>query len=397
MQLLIHDYAGHPFQVQLSRELARRGHSVLHAFAGGLLTPRGNLQKKADDLETFELTEVPMHANYRRHKYRFVRRWRMEVEYGWKIAALIQKQQPDVVISANTPSEPQLRIANTCSRLGIRFVPWIQDFYSIAVAKLAKKKLPVIGSLIGWWYRQLERRTLRQASAVVAITSDFLPMLRQLGVPEEKNAVIPNWAPLEELPRQPRRNAWSATYGLDDKFVFLYSGTLAMKHNPELLWQLAVRFEDGSGVRVVVVSEGPGADWLAKEKEKEPLPNLILLPFQPFQRMSEVMASGDVLIAVLESDAGVFSVPSKVLSYHCAGRTLLGAMPLQNLAAKIILDNRTGLCTAPDDFEGFLKAAERLYADGELRSQCGERARIYAENNFDIKKIACRFEECILP
>ena len=35
--------------------------------------------------------------------------------------------------------EPQLRIADTCSRLGISFVPWIQDFYSVAVAKLAKK------------------------------------------------------------------------------------------------------------------------------------------------------------------------------------------------------------------------------------------------------------------
>jgi hypothetical protein len=49
MRLLIHDYAGHPFQVQLSRELARRGHSVIHAFAGGLLTPRGSLQKQADE------------------------------------------------------------------------------------------------------------------------------------------------------------------------------------------------------------------------------------------------------------------------------------------------------------------------------------------------------------
>jgi glycosyltransferase involved in cell wall biosynthesis len=89
-------------------------------------------------------------------------------------------------------------------------------------------------------------------------------------------------------------------------------------------------------------------------------------------------------------------VPSKVLSYHCAGRSLLGGMPVQNLAARIILDNRTGLCTAPDDFDGFVKAAERLYADRELRSQCGERARLYAENNFDIKKIADRFEECTM-
>jgi glycosyltransferase involved in cell wall biosynthesis len=360
------------------------------------LTPRGSLEKKSDDPDTFEVIEVPMNVHYRRDKYHFLRRRRMEVEYGRKMAALIQEQRPEVLISANTPTEPQLTIAATCSRLGIHFVPWIQDFYSVAVAKLAKKKLPVIGNLIAWWYRYLERCTLRQASAVVAITDDFVPMLREFGVAQGKIAMIPNWAPLDELPQRPRRNAWSAMHGLDDKFVFLYSGTLAMKHNPDILWQLAMRFRDDPGMRVVVVSEGPGADWLARQNEKEPLSNLVLLPFQPFQAMSAVMASADVLIAILEMDAGVFSVPSKVLSYHCAGRCLLGAMPLQNLAARIILENRTGLCTAPDDFSGFIEAAERLYADRQLRSQCGERARLYAENSFDIKKIADRFEECTM-
>jgi glycosyltransferase involved in cell wall biosynthesis len=396
MRLLIHDYVGHPFQVQLGRELARRGHSVIHAFAGGLLTPRGSLHKKSDDPDAFEVIEVEMDANYRRDKYRFLRRRRMEVEYGRKIAALIQGRKPEVVISANTPTEPLLRIANTCSRLGLHFIPWVQDFYSVAVSKLAKKKIPVLGNVIGWWYRHLEKRMLRQASVVVAITDDFVPMLRQFGVPQEKIVVIPNWAPLDELPQQSRQNAWSATQGLNDRFVFLYSGTLAMKHNPDMLRQLAMRFRNDPIVRVMVVSEGPGADWLAGRKEKDSLSNLMLLPFQPFAAMASVMASADVLIAILESDAGVFSVPSKVLSYHCAGRPLLGGMPLQNLAARIILDNRTGLCSAPDDFDGFVKAAERLYADRELRSQCGQRARLYAENNFEIKKIADRFEECTM-
>ena len=49
MKILVHDYAGHPFQVQLSRELASRGHTVRHAYAGGLQTPRGELQKRESD------------------------------------------------------------------------------------------------------------------------------------------------------------------------------------------------------------------------------------------------------------------------------------------------------------------------------------------------------------
>jgi len=30
MRIGIHDFSGHPFQVQLSRELASRGHEVVH-------------------------------------------------------------------------------------------------------------------------------------------------------------------------------------------------------------------------------------------------------------------------------------------------------------------------------------------------------------------------------
>jgi len=77
MRLLIHDYTGHPFQVQLSRALARRGHEIVHAYASGLLTPRGCLERKSADPASFEVVEVAMDPNYRRDKYRFVRRRRI--------------------------------------------------------------------------------------------------------------------------------------------------------------------------------------------------------------------------------------------------------------------------------------------------------------------------------
>jgi glycosyltransferase involved in cell wall biosynthesis len=396
MRLIIHDYAGHPFQIQLSRELARRGHSVIHAFAAGLLTPRGSLQRKADDPNTFELIEVPMHVNYRRDKYRFLRRRRMEVNYGHAIASLVSEKLPEIVISANTPTEPQLQIANTCSRLGIAFVPWIQDFYSVAVAKLARKRLPIIGNLIAWWYRHLEIRTFQQAAAVVAITNDFVPMLCQLGVPKEKITVIPNWAPLEELPLRPRCSTWSARHNLDDRFVFLYSGTLAMKHNPDLLRHLAIQFRDDSEVRIVVISEGPGADYLLECQTKENLGNLIILPFESFGQMPDILASGDVLVAVLEADAGIFSVPSKVLTYHCAGKPILAAIPPGNLAARIIIHEGSGMCVEPHETDRFASAACQLRKNAAVRQRCGEMARAYAEREFDIQKIADRFEESIL-
>ena len=50
MRILIHDYSGHPFQVQLSRELARRGNAVLHLYNGSNpTTPKGAVSKRDGD------------------------------------------------------------------------------------------------------------------------------------------------------------------------------------------------------------------------------------------------------------------------------------------------------------------------------------------------------------
>ncbi len=394
MRLLIHDYAGHPFQIQLSRELARRGHSVVHAFAGGLLTPRGNLQRQPDDPEQLELIEVPMDPNYRREKYRFFRRRQMELKYGKDLANLIREKRPEIVISANTPTEPQLEIARTCQKLNTRFIVWVQDFYSLAVTRLAQKKLPVIGNLVGWWYRLLEKRTFRLASRIVVITGDFVPILKNFGIPSEEVVIIPNWAPLNELPQRPRENPWSTARDLNGKFTFLYSGTLAMKHNPDILRRLAVAFLPDPQVRVIVISEGPGADYLAKCKESEYLTNLDILPFQPFSEVPNINATADVLVAILESDSGIFSVPSKVLTYLCAGRPILAAMPSGNLAARIITACRAGLCVEPADTEGFVQAAHHFRENQLARQGCSAASRAYAEENFDITRIANRFEDC---
>lgn len=393
MRLLIHDYAGHPFPVGLSRQLTVRGHSVTHAYASQLLTPRGNLQRRADDPAGLDFAEVPMSPDYRVNKYSFLKRLGYERAYGRQLVRLASDLRPDMILSGQTPSEPQWAMIRTATGLGIPVITWVQDFYGVAVDKLARKKLPVIGAMAGAWYRRLDGKCLRASAEVVAITEDFAPMLTEFGVPSDKITIIPNWAPLEELPLRPRRNSWSAGHGLDDKFVFLYSGTLALKHNPDLLRQLAQEFKDDPAVRVVVISEGPGADYLRARKVTENLGNLDVLPFQPFGDMPEALASADVLVAVLEADAGVFSVPSKVLTYHAAGRAILGAMPAENLAARIIQKQESGLCVNPNDGDGFLAAAKALRKNPPRREMMATHARRYAEMEFDIVRIAARFEQ----
>lgn len=372
--------------------LANRGHAVTHAYASELLTPRGIMKRKENDSISLSFVPVPMSPHYRANKYSFLKRIRYERDYGIELGKLLKRLQPDIVLSGQTPSDPQRIMIQSAIKNGIPVVTWVQDFYSLAVDKLARKKLPLIGALAGSWYRYLDAQCFRTSASIVAITEDFIPMLEELGVGSEKVAIIPNWAPLDELPLRDRRNVWSGRHGLDDKIVILYSGTLAMKHNPDLVRQLAVRFRDDPEVRIVVISEGPGADYLARVKESEGLSNLVLLPFQPFQDMPEILASADMLVAILESEAGVFSVPSKVLTYLAAGRPILGAMPKNNLATRIIQNSESGMCVDPEDTSGFIAAAVELRGDCKLRESLGRNGRSYAEAEFDIDRIADRFE-----
>jgi glycosyltransferase involved in cell wall biosynthesis len=108
--------------------------------------------------------------------------------------------------------------------------------------------------------------------------------------------------------------------------------------------------------------------------------------------LPDVIGSADVLVAILEPDAGVFSVPSKVLTYLCAARPVLLAVPKENLAAKIVTSSGAGLVVEPTDIAGFCAAAKHLIDSPDLRDQFAKAARQYAENHFDIHRIGDQFE-----
>ena len=396
MRIVVHDYAGHAFPISLSRALAARGHEVVHAYASSLQTPRGDLAGKASDSPTLEFREIPMDPDYPRYKYSFRRRRGMEIAYGKKVAEFITDWKPDAVLSGNTPTETQEPITRATVAAGGRFYYWVQDFYSLAVDQILRKKIPVLGSWVGAWYRHLDRRQFERSSKIIAITEDFTPILsREFGVEPAKVAVVPNWALIEEIPVLPKDNPWSRQHGLHDKFVYLYSGTIGMKHNPAMLLEIARQHQANPEVRMVIVSEGLGADWLKKEAENGGLSNLLILPYQPFDQLPAVLASGDVLVGILEQEAGMYSVPSKTLSYLCAKRPLLLAMPLDNLAARITRNQRACLVVAPGDLAGFLNAAASLHALPDLRSEMAENARAYAEATFPITGTAAIFEQIL--
>jgi glycosyltransferase involved in cell wall biosynthesis len=390
VRIIVHDYAGHPFEVQLSRELAARGHDVLHLYCGSTLTPRGELDRRNDDPAGFEIRGIGLSQSI--PKTSFFRRFRLEAEYGCKLIDECERFRPEVILSANTPSIPEYRLARWCVRQNVRLVSWIQDVYGLAAYRLLRRKMPGIGHLVGRYFISLDTWSARHSASLVVITEDFRPLFTKWGIDSGRIHVIHNWAPLENLPQRPRGNAWAIQHALGSGLRFVYAGTLAMKHNPALLLELARMLDHTSAGELIVVSEGPGAEWLVQQAAEQQIRSLCCLGFQQFEALPDVLGSADILVAILEADAGVFSVPSKVLSYLCAGRPLLLAIPKENLAAKIVADAGAGLVVDPADIVGFCTAAQKLIDSPTLREQQSQAARAYAESHFNIHEIGDQFE-----
>jgi colanic acid biosynthesis glycosyl transferase WcaI len=365
---------------------------VLHLHCGSFRTGKGAVD--ADD-RGLRVEEITLSREFAR--YSPATRLRQEREYGTKASARIREFLPDVVLSANTPLFAQKRLLSETKRLGSRFVFWQQDILGIGIRRVLERRYGRLGATVGNRFVALERSLLRASDAVVVISDGFLPTLEQLGIPTDRIHVIENWAPIDELPLRPRANEWAREQGLVGKRVVLYSGTLGLKHDPEAIVQLARHLSRQDDVEVVVVSEGRGADWLRRRRGEEKLLNLRLLPFQPYAELPNVLASGDVLLALLEADAGAFSVPSKVLSYLCAGRALLAAVPSENLAAEVVRRSGGGVLVEPGHEAGLVGQATRLLADAGLREELGRRARGHAEANFDVVGIGDRFEAVLDP
>ena len=155
MRILVNEFCGHPFQMELSRELARRGHRFSCVFRGQSLdSKRGYRSRGAPD-------QLPYHPGSTYIDEVFQTLSPHEKKSGcclWKGCGCKGRcLQARIVISANMPLDAQRVLQREARQQKARFILWLQDVYSSAVRFVLKKKmgrcLPLRAPITNCWKR----------------------------------------------------------------------------------------------------------------------------------------------------------------------------------------------------------------------------------------------------
>ncbi|MCU1324177.1 MAG: glycosyltransferase [Acidobacteriaceae bacterium] len=238
---------------------------------------------------------------------------------------------------------------------------------------------------------------------VSSISTNMLERALTKGIPSQQTIFFPNWVDIDAVHPQPRTepNSFREELQLQAKIILLYSGNLGAKQGLELLAPLAAAFgKDGSHAdpRVHFLFCGDGAFRPRLEALVGHLPNVTLLPLQPFNRLNDLLNAADIHLLPQRAGAADLVMPSKLTGMLSSGRPVIAtADPGTQVAqvvsgAGLVPHDPCGLVLPAENEAALHDAAAHLIADGVLRATLGAAARDYAVRHLGKQQVLLQFE-----
>lgn len=241
----------------------------------------------------------------------------------------------------------------------------------------------------------LERFIYRRARVVTVISEWFRRRLLDKGVPADKLRVIPNFVDTDFMQPGPRHNDFSAAHGLDDKFVVLYAGNIGLTQGFETILAAAQRLRDLSDLQFVIIGDGTRRGWLEAELAHNPLPNVVLLPYQPRSVVPQIYASSDLCLVPLKRGTAQETFPSKIYTIMAAGRPVIASADPDSELSWVVEQAGCGWAAPPDDPQALAIVIEQAYRTREHLPAMGGQGRDYVMTHHSRQTIARQYDTLI--
>ena len=256
----------------------------------------------------------------------------------------------------------------------------------------------------------LDKFSCRQSDLVITVGHDLVDTMhkRFAGKKVPKTVMINNWIDEKEIYPLPQDNEgvldFKRRYGLEDKFVVMYSGNIGLYYDLENLIEVIRKFAPGTkasdGREVVFAFVGAGfmLEKLQSYVETHNMTNVVFIPYQDKAHLKYSLNAADVHWCVNAKGIKGVSCPSKAYGIMAAGKAILGVLERGSEVRMIIDDTKCGLCCEPQDYESVENNLKWFIdnADSEEIINMGARGRENLERNLTRTVSVRKYEEEIL-
>ena len=287
-----------------------------------------------------------------------------------------------------------------------KYIYNIQDFNPEQIMAVGYSKSRIITGFM----MSLDKFSCKRSNLVITVGRDLVETVKERfnGKKVPKTVMINNWIdeneiyPLDES--NERVAAFKKKYGLDGKFVIMYSGNIGLYYDLENLIKVVKRFKPGTktadGREVVFAFVGAGSvlDKLVIYVKKHRMDNVVFIPYQDKEDLIYSLNAGDVHWCVNAKGIKGVSCPSKYYGLAAIGKPILGVLESGSEVRCLIENTHGGMCCEPGEYD---KVEENIRwfinnADSEKVARMGTRSRENLEKNLTRNVSVRKYAEEIL-
>jgi len=400
MQILIYSYNYHPepigiapLMTELAEGLVKKGHQV-RVITGMPNYPQREIYEeyRGKWYVTEEINGVTVQRCYLRIKSKpnLIDRLLLELSFVFtSLPQAINGWRPDVILL----TVPPLLVTLPATLLGWFYncpvVLNVQDILPEAAIKtgLIKNKL-MIRAL-----EALEKFAYKKSHTISVIADGFFKNLVNKKVPINKIACIPNWVDINFIRPLPQKaKSWKEIHQLENKFVVLYSGNIALTQGLETVIETAASLSHIPEIAFAIAGESKALKRLQKHCLACGADNVLLLPLQPREKLPEMLAAADVGLVVQKCNVISFNMPSKIPLLLASGSPIIASVPASGTAARAVRQSGGGVVVAPESPPDLAAAIMSLYRNPELTKKLGEKARKFAIERYSFEQALISYE-----
>ena len=297
-----------------------------------------------------------------------------------------------------------------------KYIYNIQDFNPEQMLAIGYSKNRLITSAL----MSLDKFSCKQSDLVITVGRDLVETIehRFKKGKSPKTVMINNWINEDEIyplsTNHPKVIEFKQKYGLDGKFVIMYSGNIGLYYDFENIIKILKQFrkgfsldgkydkgpktKDGRDVIFAFVGAGSLLDKLVDYSTRHHFENIVFIPYQDKTNLIYSLNAGDVHWCVSAKGIKGVSCPSKVYGIMAVGKAILGVLEKGTEVYNLITESGCGKCCEPGEYSQISNTI-RWYiknANADEIKQMGMSGRKYLEEKLTRNASIKRYAEEIL-